>query len=70
MATGATLERQLAKAGVLIVLGLTIEVVSSLFVHPLAFVVFLLLSCPLIIAGILLFLWGLVSSTSGTEASR
>jgi hypothetical protein len=56
------LERRLGQAGLLVASGLVIEVGASLFVHPLAFVAFLLLACPLVVAGILLFLWALVTS--------
>jgi hypothetical protein len=57
------LERRLGYAGLLIVSGLVIELVASAFVHPLAFVAFLLVACPLVIAGMLLFLWSLVAAS-------
>jgi hypothetical protein len=58
------LERRLTKAGLLIAGGLTIEIVATAFVHPLAFVTFLVIACPLVLAGMLLFLWTLVSTGS------
>ena len=55
-------ERRLAWAGGLITAGLIVEVVSSAWIHPLAFVAFILVACPLALAGMFLFLFSLVSS--------
>ena len=62
MTTHTQLEQRLGKAGLLIVAGLIVEIAASSFIHPLAFVAFLLVACPLIVAGMLLFLWALVAS--------
>ena len=62
MTTRTGLERRLTKAGVLIASGLLLQVAASAFVHPLAFVAFLLAACPLVFAGMILFLTALVSS--------
>jgi hypothetical protein len=62
MATRTPLEHRLGKAGFLIVTGLIVEIAASSLIHPLAFVAFLLVACPLIMAGMLLFLWALVAS--------
>jgi hypothetical protein len=35
-----------------------------LWVHPLAFVVFLAADCPLVAAGVILYLWSLVTPQS------
>jgi hypothetical protein len=62
MTTHTPLEQRLGKAGLLIVAGLIVEIAASSYIHPLAFVAFLLVACPLVVAGMLLFLWALVAS--------
>ena len=59
--TEGELEYRLEWAGFLIALGLAIEVAVSLLVHPLAFVAFIVIACPLVVAGIVLFLWSIVT---------
>jgi hypothetical protein len=56
------IERRLEWAGGLIAAGLVVEIATSAWIHPLAFVTFVTVTCPLAIAGMLLFLWSLVSS--------
>ena len=41
--------------------GLVVEIAVSAWIHPLAFVTFALVVCPLVAAGMLLFLWSLVA---------
>jgi hypothetical protein len=55
-------ERHLEWAAGLITAGLIVELAVSTWIHPLAFVTFAVVSCPLVAAGMLLFLWSLVSS--------
>ena len=55
-------ERRLEWAGALITAGLLTEIAVSAWVHPLAFVTFAVVACPLVVAGMLLFLWSLVST--------
>ena len=55
------IERHLGWAAGLIAAGLVVEIAVSAWVHPLAFVTFALVACPLVGAGMLLFLWSLVS---------
>ncbi len=55
------IENRIRWASILIGAGLIIQLGSFLVVHPLAFVAFLLVGCPLVIAGILLYLFSLVS---------
>jgi hypothetical protein len=59
--TDDKLQGRLRWAGLLIAVGLGIEVAVGLLVHPLAFVTFLVVACPLVISGILLFLWAVVA---------
>lgn len=55
------LEHRLRWAGCLVALGLVVQVATSTIVHPLAFVAFLIIACPLTVGGILLFLWAIVT---------
>jgi hypothetical protein len=59
--TSSSTELRIRWSGMLIVLGLFIQMLTLLWTHPLAFVAFLLVGCPLVGAGILLFLYSLVS---------
>jgi len=54
------MHRFLRIAGVLIILGLLVEIVSLLRVHPLMFVLFTLVGVSLIGSGILVYLVSLV----------
>ena len=54
-----SLETTLRWAALLVVAGLAAEVASAVWIHPLAFVAFLLVACPLVVAGMLVFLWGI-----------
>jgi hypothetical protein len=54
------IERRIRWASFLIGAGLLVQLGSLLVVHPLAFVAFLMLGCPLIAAGIVLYLLSLV----------
>ena len=58
----AAIEPRLVWAGSLVVWGLMVELAASVWVHPLAFVAFLLVACPLVVAGVLMFLWATVAS--------
>ncbi len=62
-----TIERRLRWSGLLIVIGLAVQMVTLIWVHPLAFMAFLLIGCPLVAAGILLFLYSIVSH-AGAQA--
>ena len=64
--SGPLIEKKIRWSGLLIVLGLVIQTGTLLFTHPLAFMSFLLIGCPLVAAGILLFLYSLVVH-SGAE---
>ena len=54
-------ERRLRWAGVLIAVGLIIQLTTFIWIHPLAFIGFAVIGCPLVAAGVLLFLFSLVS---------
>ena len=55
------IERHLEWAAGLITAGLVVQIVVSAWIHPLAFVTFAVVACPLVAAGMLLFLWSLAS---------
>ena len=55
------IERQIKRGGLLIALGLVVQLLTFASVHPLAFVVFLLAGCRLVAAGIALYLYSLVA---------
>lgn len=59
--TSKTIERRIRWSGLWIVAGLVAQTLSLIWVHPLAFVCFLLVGCPMVGAGILFFLYSLVS---------
>jgi hypothetical protein len=56
-----TIERPIRWSGLLIVAGLLLQMSTLPLIHPLAFLFFLMVGCPLVAAGVLLFLYSLVS---------
>ena len=58
-------ERRIRWASLLIVAGLLVQLASLLVIHPLAFVAFLMVGCPLIAVGIVLYLLSLLPMASG-----
>ncbi len=63
-----TLSKKLRIAGILIIVGLVVEGLSLLWNHPLSFVAFLGVGGILLAAGMLLYLWSLVSHDSSRES--
>jgi membrane protein implicated in regulation of membrane protease activity len=63
-AASSNLLRRLRLSGLLVSLGLIIEAVTLLWSHPTAFLVFLLLGATLVAAGVLFYLFSIVSSSS------
>ena len=59
--TATLMERRIRWSGLLIAVGLLFQMLTLPLTHPLAFVGFIVLGCPLVAAGILLFLYSLVS---------
>jgi hypothetical protein len=57
------IEKRLRWAGGLVAAGLIVQLSVSAWFHPLAFVVFLVVACPLVFAGMLTFLWALVQTS-------
>ena len=58
------IERKIRWASILTGGGLVIQLGTFLVVHPLSFIVFLTVGCPLVVAGILMYLISLVTSTT------
>jgi hypothetical protein len=55
------IETRIKRAGILVFAGLAVQAATLLRVHPLSFVIFLSVGCPLIFGGIVLYLFSLVS---------
>jgi hypothetical protein len=58
--TATTIERRIRWSGILIVAGLIVQMMTLPWTHPLAFMCFLLIGCPLVAVGILFYLYSLV----------
>jgi hypothetical protein len=54
-------EHRVRLAGFLIAVGLIIQLMTFIWIHPLAFIGFAVIGCPLVAAGVLIFLYSLVS---------
>jgi hypothetical protein len=59
------IESRVRLAGVLVCLGLLIQLLTLVRIHPLAFVAFILIGCPLVFAGLVLYLYSIVSYAEG-----
>ncbi len=62
-----SIERRIHWSGILIGAGLIVQMLTLLWTHPLAFMAFALVGCPMVGAGILLFLYSLVSHGAPPE---
>jgi hypothetical protein len=56
-----SIEKRLRLAGLLVCLGLLMMLLTLVRIHPLAFVAFIVIACPLMLGGIILFLYSIVS---------
>jgi hypothetical protein len=63
--TTPRIERRIRLSGILIGLGLTIQMLMLLWIHPLSFMIFLLVGCPMVGIGMLVYLYSLVSHAAG-----
>lgn len=63
-ATSPPIERRIRWAGMLIVTGLVVQMITLLWTHPLAFMCFILVGCPLVAAGIVVYLYSLTAHHS------
>jgi hypothetical protein len=60
-------EKRIRLAAALICLGMLVQIITLLRIHPLAFMAFILIACPLVAAGILLYLYSIVSHQPETR---
>ena len=55
------IERRIRWAGLLVVVGLLVQILTLTWVHPLAFMTFLMIGCPLCLAGVSFYLYSLAA---------
>jgi hypothetical protein len=58
------IEKRIRWAGFLISLGLLVQLATLIWTHPLSFTAFILIGCPLMLSGVLLFLYSLAARTN------
>ena len=63
--TTLVLEKRLRRSALLISIGVLVLLVSLLWKHPLSFMAFLVVGCPLILVGLLLYLYSLATEGTG-----
>jgi len=63
------MERRLRLSGTLIVIGLVLQGLTLLKIHPLAFIAFLGIGTPIVALGILVYLLALVGPANGVVES-
>ena len=68
MIMSALMERRLRISGILIVLGLLVEALSLVRIHPLAFLGFMFVGGGFLIVGITIYLYSLVSVAEPPKA--
>jgi hypothetical protein len=61
MTSATPMERRVKISAVLVLLGLLIELIALRWSHPTAFLAFALIGIPCVAAGIIVFLYSLVS---------
>jgi hypothetical protein len=66
----ARLERRLRVSGILIILGLIVEAISLIRIHPLAFMAFMIIGGALLVAGVATYLYALVSAVPSPPGKR
>lgn len=60
------IEKRIRWAGLLICPGLAVQLLSLIWIHPMSFMAFLMVGCPLVLGGVLLYLYSLLPG-SGSE---
>ena len=63
------IERRIRWSGLFIAVGLGVLIFSLSWPHPLSFMAFLAVGCPLILIGILVYLWALAVKDGRTAAT-
>lgn len=69
MTPSGMMSTKLRRAGILVIAGLIVEALSLVWNHPLSFVAFLGIGGLLLAAGIVLYLWVIVS-TAGVPSTN
>ena len=62
-----SMARALRWSSLLVVTGLAIQLLCLVYIHPLSFITFLSVGCPLVGAGVVLYLFGLLSQGSSDK---
>ena len=62
------IEKRVRLAALLICAGLLVQLITLVRIHPLAFMAFILIGCPLVLAGVLLYLYSIVSHQPETNS--
>ena len=55
------IEKRIRWSGILICAGLLVQIATTRWTHPLSFMAFLVIGCPLMFAGAAIYLYSLVS---------
>lgn len=66
----SSIERRIRIAGILLVLGLSVELISLMWAHPVAFLLFLFIGALLMGAGLLFYLYSLVAKEKAVEEAQ
>lgn len=56
-----SIERRIRWAGFLVCAGLVVQLVTLAWAHPLSFMAFLMIGAPMMLAGVVLYLYSLAS---------
>lgn len=64
------IERRIRYAGILIAAGLIIQLITFIWIHPLAFMAFLMICCPLVAIGIIVYLFSLVADQAPSASGE
>ena len=59
-----SMEKALKWSSLLVVVGLLVQLLCLVYVHPFSFITFLCVGCPLVGAGIAIYLFGLLSQSA------
>jgi len=62
--SGDRLERRITWAGIFIAAGLLVQSLTSFWVHPVAFMCFIMLGTPLVVVGVVFFLYSLLPASN------
>jgi hypothetical protein len=68
--TTSPIERRIRWSGIFVVAGLVVQMLTLLWTHPLAFMCFILVGCPLVGLGILLFLYLIVAHETSSPSRQ